>query len=249
MLKVVSLLSGGADSATLLYYLLTLPDVVEIAPLAINYGQRHKKELDSAKVLVTKLQNLITDHQKQDLRAKLKKVHDLKVVDFPIGTFGGSPLVDLETPVPEQTEGLQATTVVPYRNMLLATLAASYAKSLNFNSIALGPTIEDMPNYPDCRPMFIKSLMDTLRLGDTIHNMAVLVPLIDLNKAEVYSIGKTLNVPYKDTWTCYNGREKACGVCDSCKERIEGFAMIGEKDPLDYEIEIDWKAEQEKYRK
>lgn len=235
-MKTVSLLSGGADSSTLLYYLITDPAITEIAPLSVNYNQRHKREIESAQKVVEALQKEIA------AAGVKKKVLPLKVVEFPIGLFGGSPLVDMNDTVPKQEEQKQAKTVVPFRNTILATLAASYAKSLGYDSIAMGPTLEDLPNYPDCRPIYFKALTDTLRLGDTVHNLKILVPFIDFNKGQIYKIGIALKVPYELTWTCYNGREKACGECDACKERIAGFAEIGRPDPAEYEKEIDWKA-------
>jgi len=122
---------------------------------------------------------------------------------------------------------------------MLATLAASYAKSLGFDSIAMGPTYEDLANYPDCRPMFFESLSDTLRLGDSMHHLKILTPFNELVKKQIYAIGNSMGVPYKSTWTCYNGREKACGVCDACKERLQGFKELGVNDPMEYETLTD----------
>lgn len=235
-MKTVSLLSGGADSSTLLYYLITDPAITEIAPLAVNYNQRHKKEIESAQKVVETLQKEILG------TGVRKKVLPLKVVEFPIGLFGGSPLVDMTDSVPNQDEQKQAKTVVPYRNTILATLAASYTKSLGYDAIAMGPTLEDLPNYPDCRPIYFKALTDALRLGDTVHNLKILVPFIDFNKGQIYKIGTALKVPYEHTWTCYNGREKACGECDACKERIAGFVEMERPDPIEYEKAIDWKS-------
>lgn len=235
-MKSVILLSGGADSSTLLYYLITDPAITEVAPLAVNYNQRHKKELESAEKVIQCLQEEI-------LKEKIKKkVLPLKIVEFPIGIFGGSSLVNLSDKVPTQSKNQQVKTVVPFRNTILATLAASYAKSLGYDTIALGPTLEDLTNYPDCRPIYFKTLTDTLRLGDEVHNLKILVPFIDFTKGQIYKIGQALKVPYHLTWTCYNGREKACGECNACKERIAGFAEIGIPDPISYEKEIDWKA-------
>ena len=211
--KGVVLLSGGADSATLLY--LALTQCEELHAISVNYGQRHKKELECAKILC----------------AELDIPH--KVIDFDLTAFGGSPLTDSTLDVPKQSDDNQALTVVPFRNTFLTVLAAAYAKQHGLNTIYCGPTYEDLANYEDCREIFIESLQQTLRLGGTVHDLRILAPFINSRKTDIVYLGvDKLSVPYENTWTCYEGKDEPCLECDACKERIESFVLNGFRDPL-----------------
>ena len=220
MRKAVVTLSGGADSATVLY--LALRECDEVHAISVNYGQRHRRELTSAKALCA--------------HVKVKHV----IVDFPaLGSFGGSPLVDTTVEVPSQKDMQQSSTVVPYRNTFLITLAAAYAHSVGFNVVYAGPTYEDLANYPDCRPEYIDALQKALRLGGTIHELEICTPFITTTKDKVVEIGIQLGVPYAYTWTCYKGGEYPCLECDACRERMASFKKNGISDPL--LCETDWK--------
>lgn len=211
--KAVVSLSGGADSATLLY--LAVAECQEVHALSVDYGQRHKKELTCAAALCEKLH---VPH---------------KVITFDLTTFGGSPLTDLTMKVPAQADKKQTATVVPFRNTVLATLCAAHAKQYQFNTIYMGPTYEDLASYEDCRPEFYNALQNCLRLGGSIHDLEIRTPFISALKSDIVLLGyHTLEVPYELTWTCYEGKDKPCLVCDACRERMESFAVAGLRDPL-----------------
>ncbi len=210
--KAVVCFSGGADSTTVLY--LALQECDEVHAFSVDYGQRHKKELDCTKEIVKRLG---IPH---------------KIVQFDLTSIGGSPLTDKLMDIPNQDERKQGTTVVPYRNMLLATLAAAYARTNGLNIIYMGPTYEDLENYPDCRPAFFESLQKTLRLGDKIYDLIIRTPFIRTTKDEIIRIGKRLNVDYSKTWTCYAGKDYPCLKCDACRERMWSFRANCMKDPL-----------------
>lgn len=213
-IKAVVTLSGGADSTTLLH--LAMAECQEVAAISVNYGQRHIKELECAKA-ICKLYNI--PH---------------KIVNFTVlGEFGGSPLVDTTIDVPVQSNNLQSTTVVPFRNTFIATLAAAYAKQLGYNTIYMGPTWEDLANYPDCRPEFFEHLNKTLRAGDTIHDLKIRTPFISVKKNMIIFFGlQRLEVDYSQTWTCYKGEDIPCMECDACRERAFSFYLNGVRDPL-----------------
>lgn len=212
--KAVVSLSGGADSTTLFH--LAMAECNDIAAISVYYGQRHKKELECAKALCKKFN---VPH---------------KIVDFTtLSEFGGSPLVDMDIEVPAQTENKQSTTIVPFRNTFLATLAAAYAHELGYNTIYMGPTWEDLANYPDCRPEYFENLQRTLRAGGIIHDLEIRTPFINIKKDAIVFLGiERLEVDYSNTWTCYRGGEKPCMECDACRERAESFYANGLRDPL-----------------
>lgn len=210
--KAVVLFSGGADSTTVLYLALQEAEVVHA--LSIDYGQRHKKELIKAAEITTTL--------------KIPHV----IMRVPLEGFGGSPLTDKSMAVPDQAANQQAITVVPFRNTIFATLAAAYAKTHDLNTIYMGPTYEDLANYPDCRPVFFDSLNETLMLGDTIHDLLIRTPFMGATKDTVIRAGNRLGIDYAKTWTCYKGEEKPCMKCDACRERMLSFKLNNMKDPL-----------------
>jgi len=211
--KGAVLLSGGADSATLLY--LALVQCEEVHAVSVNYGQRHVKELECAKKL-----------------CKLNNIPHI-IIPFDLTIFGGSPLTDSSLAIPEQKEHRQTSTVVPFRNTILITLCAAYCKQHNLNTVYIGATHEDLASYEDCRGVFFKSLQDSLRLGGTVHDLKIQTPFIDSYKEDIITLGHTkFSVPYEDTWTCYSNGSKPCLKCDACVERINAFILAGIKDPL-----------------
>ena len=219
--KAVVLLSGGADSSTLLYDVIFNQDIKEIYPIGFFYNQRHQKELIAAGTVLAKARKEA---------AKLDKViHDYKVFRIPLDDIGGSPLSDPDLEVPKQEDNQQRSTVVPYRNMLMLTVAASYAETLGAFEIFLGACKEDFECYRDCRLAFFNSFNDTLLLGATQEQddertaPIVVTPFATRDKKEITLLGLKLNVPYDDTWTCYEGGEEPCHKCDACVERAAGF--------------------------
>ena len=114
----------------------------------------------------------------------------------------------------------------------MITLAAAYAQSVGFNVIYVGPTYEDLANYPDCRPEYLSALQKALRLGGTIHELEICAPFVTTTKDVIINVGTQLKVPYDHTWTCYKGGDTPCLVCDSCRERMASFKVNGLADPV-----------------
>jgi len=219
-MKIAILLSGGMDSTTLLWSLRA--HHTEICAVSIDYGQRHRVELECAAALA---QQAGVAH---------------KVIALDLSTIGGSPLIDPNLAVPRATDGQQVNTVVPFRNMLFVTLAAAYAETQGIRDLYLAPVKDDYSAYRDCRRPFYDSLEQSLGLGATRETAFKLhTPFIEMWKTEVVALGQKLAVPYAQTHTCYEGMRPACARCDACAERLEAFKENGARDPLEYEIEID----------
>lgn len=225
--NVVVLLSGGLDSSTVLGFVVDMLKIPKenVFALSINYKQRHVKELESAKAV-----------------AKYYGV-DHKIMNLDLRAFGGSALTsDIEVPTDRELSEMSVeipVTYVPGRNTIFIALALSYAETLNAKGVYLGVNALDYSGYPDCRPEFINKYNELAKLSNKMgvegHPIKIEAPIIDKTKADIVKLGTSLNVPYRLTWSCYNGGEKACGVCDSCKLRLEGFEENGLKDPIEYE--------------
>ena len=216
--RAVLLLSGGMDSTTLLWWMNT-QNIAEIHTIAIDYGQRHRIELEFSK--------------KISQMAKAKSHHVLKL---DLTQIGGNPLTDETKTVPAATDKQQITTVVPYRNMLFVTLASAWAETQGISNIYLSPVKDDFEAYRDCRRDFYNALESALSLGATQDTpITIHTPFVDKWKTEVVQIGLDLNVPYQYTHTCYAGLRPACGHCDACAERIHAFKANQATDPLAYQ--------------
>lgn len=211
--KAVVLLSGGMDSTTLLYYCLTIHKYVHV--VIIDYNQRHKKEIEHAKRIVS------------EINVPFTQVN----IQFP--KYEGSPLVDSETSVPNQLDNKQGITVVPLRNSFFLLHACAVATSINATDVYLGAVEDDQLSYPDCRPEYFKAFQNMLQSQES--SIIINYPFVQLNKTKIIALGQKLNVPWYLTWTCYNGREKACGTCDACKERLIAFEQNNLTDPINYE--------------
>lgn len=224
----VVLYSGGADSLTLLCY--ALGKYEEVHTLAVNYGSRHNyRELGA----VQKVLGLL---KKQAIEV------NSRFIDFPnLGQLGGSPLIDRKIAVPKQKEGKQTSTVVPFRNTILLTLATSYAKKVGASDVLIGATFEDLVSYPDCRLEYFKSLQKTLRLADTFHHLEIVTPFVTEKKVDLINRWRC-GVPYHLSYTCYLGQKTHCGECDACKERIDSFGQNKYIDPVEYEkgVKLPW---------
>jgi 7-cyano-7-deazaguanine synthase len=222
-MKVVSLLSGGLDSTTVTAY--AISKHLEVYPLTFWYGQRHKKELKSAKK-VTDFYNL-----------------PLKIIRLDLQAIGGSALTS-DLPVPEHSsiKDLSANipiTYVPARNTIFLSYALGFAEVLGAKKIFIGANAIDYSGYPDCRPEYFKEFNKLANLatkaGVEGTKIKIEAPLLNMNKAEIVKLGTELKVPYHLTWSCYEGKKKACGKCDSCLLRLKGFMESENYDPLDYE--------------
>ncbi|MBI2951097.1 7-cyano-7-deazaguanine synthase QueC [bacterium] len=221
--KAVVLLSGGMDSSTCLWWV-RAQGRAEVHTVSIDYGQRHRVELEFSARLSARAG--AASH---------------KVIHLDLTQFGGNPLTDAGVAVPRASEGQQARTVVPYRNMLFITLAAAHAETLGISDLHIAVVRDDYRSYRDCRRAFYDGLEQALSLGGS-HDREVRIhsPFGEMWKTEVIRIGLELGVPYEETHTCYEGKRPACGLCDACVERIAAFKANGVRDPIAYEIEVKW---------
>jgi len=222
MKKAVVLLSGGLDSATCLA--IARSQGFESYCLSFNYGQRHCAELAAA-----------------DRVVKALGAAEHRVLDFGLAQFGGSALTDTAIAVP--TAGVQPgipVTYVPARNTIMLSLALAWAEVLGSRDIFVGVNAVDYSGYPDCRPEYIAAFETMANLatkaGVEGHKLSIHAPLIALSKAEIIRTGAALGVDYGLTVSCYQADQlgRACGVCDSCRLRAEGFAAAGLPDPTTY---------------
>lgn len=220
--KAVVLVSGGLDSATCLA--IAAAQNYQCFAMSFNYGQRSLSELEAAKQLV-----------------KQAGVSDYKVINLDMAAIGGSALTDSAIAVPEQeSEGIPVT-YVPARNTVFLAYALSWAEVLGADAIFIGVNARDYSGYPDCRPAYIAAYQTLINLatktGIEGRTISLETPLIDLSKAEIIKTGKRLGVNYAITVSCYqaNGRGEACGRCDSCRFRSQGFREAGVPDPTRYQ--------------
>ncbi len=219
--KAVVLLSGGLDSATVLG--IAQDEGYACHTLSFDYGQRHRAELLAAQRLASAMGAL--GH---------------KVIRLDLGTVGGSALTDMMIDVPEEpVEGIPVT-YVPARNTVFLALALGWAEVLSADSIFIGVNAVDYSGYPDCRPAFIDAFQTlanlATRAGVEGRPITIRAPLIELGKAAIIQRGAALGVDFASTVSCYqaNSQGQACGHCDSCRLRREGFAAAGIADPTRY---------------
>ena len=217
--KALVILSGGMDSTTLLYEVIEKHGKENVSAITFDYGQRHKKEIGCAMETASELHI------------------SLKILDlYILNEIAPSTLTREELEIPEghyESENMKQT-VVPNRNMVLISLAASYAIGIGAKYLYYGAHSGDHSIYFDCRKEFVESISNTIKLCDET-GLILKAPYIDIDKGDIVIRGKKLNVNYKSTWTCYKGKEKACGKCGSCIERLEAFEKAGISDPIEYE--------------
>ena len=206
----VVLLSGGLDSSTVTG--IAKKSKARIFGLSFDYGQRHKKELNSALII-----------------AKHFEIQEFKVVKLDLSLWGGSSLTDNQQNIP--TNGIETNkipnTYVPGRNTIFISVALSYAEAVDADFIGLGVNALDYSGYPDCRPDYIKKFQELAYLankrGRENNPIKLWTPLIDLNKEKIFQLAFDNNVPLDKTWSCYSGQAKPCGKCDSCRIRDAGY--------------------------
>ena len=218
--RAVVLVSGGLDSATTLA--LAQADGYRCFALAVDYGQRHSSELKAA--------------------ARVTAAADvsLKIVTVDLRTIGGSALTDtIDVPTGGIGGGIPIT-YVPARNTIMLSMALGYAEVIGADDIFIGVNAVDYSGYPDCRPEFIAAYQAMARLATRVgvegRKITIRTPLIDLTKAEIIRQGIAHGVDYSHTVSCYQAdqRGQACGVCDSCRIRADGFKAAGVADPTRY---------------
>jgi 7-cyano-7-deazaguanine synthase len=215
--KVVVIYSGGMDSFTVLHNAIRAGH--EVYALSFNYGQRHVKELVCAQNVC---QELGIHH----------KIVDISAINQLIG--GSSLTSDIAVPEGHYAADNMKSTIVPNRNMILLSLAVGYAVSLDAQAVYYGAHSGDHFIYPDCRPEFVQKMHDVCQIAN-YEPVAIVSPYLQQTKIDILKDGLAMGLDYSKTWTCYNGREKACGKCGSCQERLEAFALNQSKDPLPYE--------------
>jgi 7-cyano-7-deazaguanine synthase len=219
--KAVVLLSGGLDSATVLA--IAASAGYECYALSMDYGQRHAAELNAA--------GRVADHF---------QVREHQTVKLDLRQFGGSALTDDAIAVPEEESSDIPVTYVPARNTIFLSLALAWAETLDARDIFVGVNAVDYSGYPDCRPEYIESFekMANLatRAGVEGDHFSIQAPLIKLTKAEIIRTGTELGVDYALTVSCYQADDTgaACGKCDSCRLRRQGFEDAGVPDPTRY---------------
>lgn len=224
MKRAVVLLSGGLDSTVAAA--MARERGFEIHAVSFDYGQRHKRELESARAV-----------------AKALGAASHSVLRVPIGDYGGSALTDAKLAVPtgrdEKAMGADIpVTYVPARNIVFLSLALGVAEVKDADAIYIGANALDYSGYPDCRPEFFAAFEEMARRGTKrgVEGRAarIEVPLQHMTKADIVREGLRLEAPLELTWSCYQGGERACGECDSCVLRLKGFREAGVRDPIAY---------------
>jgi 7-cyano-7-deazaguanine synthase len=220
--KAVVIVSGGVDSSTLLYKI--VKEGYETYALTFIYGQKHEREIESARRICSGLR---VSHKVIDLSS-------LKAI------LSGSALTDSGVEIPDVPETVEyyetlKTTTVPNRNSIFLAIAIGYGVSIKANQVFFGAHHSDRGVYPDCRREFVEALEYAERLANDNPNLVVSAPFVDINKLEIVRLGAELSVPYEETWSCYKGGEVHCGICSSCRERKRAFDEAGILDPTEYE--------------
>lgn len=219
--KAVILISGGLDSATVIAQ--AKSEGYDCYALSFDYSQRHQVELNAAKRLC------------QQFGAK-----EHKVIKLDLSQIGGSALTDDSIAVPEEETSGIPVTYVPARNTIFLSVALGWAEVLGADRIFVGVNAVDYSGYPDCRPEYIAAFEKVANLATKMgvedNNIRIVTPLIDLTKAEIIQKGISLGVDYSQTVSCYQADEqgRACGKCDSCRLRRQGFEEAEISDPTVY---------------
>ena len=212
--KAVVLLSGGLDSATTLYY--ARGKGYDCRCLIFDYGQRHKREIESAKKIAKSCGA------------------GYEIIRFSM-PWKGSALLDRNIAVPKGRRiGREIPpTYVPARNTVFLSFALSCAEAIGASAVFIGANAVDFSGYPDCRPVYYKTFNRLIRHGTKAGaGIKIHTPLIDMTKSEIIKLGKRLGVPHKHTWSCYTGGKYPCLTCDSCIIREKGFREAKIRDPL-----------------
>ncbi|MCK5478161.1 MAG: 7-cyano-7-deazaguanine synthase QueC [Methylococcales bacterium] len=220
--KAIILLSGGLDSITVLAQ--AKKEGYQCHTLCFDYGQRHNAELNAAKKI-----------------AQYYQVAMHKVINLGLGSIGGSALTDEHIAVPDTPQKGIPVTYVPARNTIFLSFALGWAEVLELHDIFIGVNAVDYSGYPDCRPEFIQAFQSLANLatkaGVEGTEIKIHAPLIKLSKADIIKQGIKLGVDYRQTVSCYSADKHghACGVCDACRLRREGFKEAQIEDPTCYQ--------------
>lgn len=213
--KAIVLLSGGLDSAVALY--VAIDKGFDCSCLIFDYGQRHIRELNSAKRIA----------KVAGCNFRVIKIH------MP---WHGSSLLDKRIKIPKRRQKIIPSTYVPARNIIFLSFALSCAEATKAKAIFIGAHSQDYSGYPDCRPefyrAFTKAALKGTKTGTNKKGIKIFTPLIKKNKSQIIKLGRKLNVPLELTWSCYAGGKQPCMTCDSCHYRSKGFREAGIKDPV-----------------
>lgn len=223
MKKAVVLLSGGLDSLTCL--VIAQSKGYEVYAISFDYGQKHRSELEAAK-------NIAAHY----------KAHHKTIEAHALGQMGGSALTDQAIDVKNFSGNSEIpATYVPARNIIFLSIALGYAEIIGAEAIFIGANAVDYSGYPDCRPEFIKAFQKVAETGTKAgvegHAIKIETPIIDLKKSEIIKLGSQLGADYSLSISCYraDSEGKACGECDSCHFRKQGFIEAGMADPTRYQ--------------
>lgn len=219
------LLSGGIDSSTAA--MVAKSEGYQLYALTFDYGQRHEREIESARKVATSIG--VFEHV----------VFSIDLNKITTSALTGQCEVPLDRSEAEIASSIPPT-YVPARNIIFLSLALSYAETIGSRDIFIGVNQIDYSGYPDCRAEFIEAFERMANLGTKAgiegNKFKIHTPLINLSKAEIVKLGTKLGLDYGLTWSCYLGDEKPCGRCDSCKLRLAAFERAGLRDPLEYPI-------------
>ncbi|MBQ4438420.1 7-cyano-7-deazaguanine synthase QueC [bacterium] len=219
--KAVVLFSGGLDSTTVLVY--ALKQGYDVYPLTFSYGQRHVIEIK----------------QSERTLEKYGLLNRQTIFSIDLTPFVNCSLINKNLEVPEFAENRIPSTYVPSRNLIFLSVASGFAETLGAEKIFIGVNSVDYSGYPDCRPEFVEAFNKTIAVGTkqgVESGIEVVAPILNMSKKEIIELGMSLQVDYSLTHSCYNPTPDglSCGVCDSCRLRLEGFRQAGFTDPLNY---------------
>ena len=219
--KAVVLFSGGLDSTTVLVY--ALKQGYDVYPLTFSYGQRHAIEIK----------------QSERTLEKYGLLNRQTIFSIDLTPFVNCSLINKNLEVPEFAENRIPSTYVPSRNLIFLSVASGFAETLGAEKIFIGVNSVDYSGYPDCRPEFVDAFNKTIAVGTkqgVESGIEVVAPILNMSKKEIIELGMSLQVDYSLTHSCYNPTPDglSCGVCDSCRLRLEGFRQAGFEDPLKY---------------
>lgn len=229
-MKKIVLLSGGLDSTTCLALALRDCDPKDVLAVNMYYGQRHEKEMLSARkiaafygveIMELDLSSIFSKSDCSLLKSSNKAI--------PEGDYASQQ---------QNSQGKPVSTYVPFRNGLMLSAAASIAESIGASEVWYGAHADDAAGnaYPDCSVHFTECMNSAVLEGTDFH-VSIVAPFIEKTKAGVVQEGLRLGVPYEKTWSCYNGGDQPCGKCGTCIDRIKAFEANGARDPLVYKLE------------
>lgn len=228
-MKALVLFSGGLDSTVCLGMAVEKYGASEVLALSIYYGQKHKKELEAS-------EKLAEHYGVKRLTLDLGEIFKNSNCTLLEGAKEAIPHEEYSKQL-EVTNGAPVNTYVPFRNGLFLSSAASIALSYGCEEIYYGAHADDAAGnaYPDTSEAFNRAIGDAVFIGSG-NALKITAPFIDKSKAQVVKTGLSLRVPFEKTWSCYEGHDKACGVCGTCRDRLRAFAENGIKDMIEYEV-------------